>query len=262
MCNAVAISATYSTTAAGGNVSQSVKRAAGILESIAAQPKTVAQLAEEFGLHRTTMFRELQTLEEVGYVRRRVDGRYGLSLHLVALAQTALEEVDLRQAAFAQVRRLHKTVGDTIHVAALVDDQIVYVDKAEDSSGVRMYSRIGSAVRPQCSALGKAILAGLSVPARDAVLAGTQWKKYTDTTITSRAAFDAELAVVARQGWAADDGEFEDFINCVAVPIRTSAGTIGALSLTALRQVHNLEQVKTHLPLMQAAAERIARELG
>ena len=43
-------------------MSQSVKRAADILDVIAARPSTVAQLAEAFGIHRSTMFRELQTL--------------------------------------------------------------------------------------------------------------------------------------------------------------------------------------------------------
>ena len=243
-------------------MSQSVKRAAGILESIGAEPKTVAQLAAEFDLHRSTMFRELQTLEQVGYARRRADGTYAIALRLVALAQSALEDLDLRQAAFGPVRRLHKAVGDTLHVAALVDDSIVYVDKAEDANGVRMYSRIGSPVRAYCSALGKAILAALDAPARDAVLAGTQWKKYTPATITSRRALDAELAVVAQRGWAIDDGEFEDFVNCVAVPIRTPAGVVGALSLTAIRQVHDLDQITAHVPLMQRTAEQIARSLG
>lgn len=47
-------------------MSQSVKRVARIIDSIAAQPKTVAQLAEEFELRRSTMFWELKTLEDVG----------------------------------------------------------------------------------------------------------------------------------------------------------------------------------------------------
>jgi len=243
-------------------VSQSVKRAARILESIAAQPKTVAQLADEFGLHRSTMFRELQSLEEVGYARRRGDGSYALSLSIAALAQSALEQVDLRQAAFPHVRRLHKAVGDTVHLAALVDDAIVYVDKVEDANGVRMYSRIGSPVRPHCSALGKAVLADLDAATRDAVLLGAEWKRFTDKTLASRAALDAELAVVGRRGWASDDGEFEDFVNCVAVPIRTPAGVVGALSLTAIRQVHTLAEISAHLPLMQRTAAQIARELG
>jgi DNA-binding IclR family transcriptional regulator len=243
-------------------MSQSVKRAARIIDSIAAQPKTVAQLAEEFELHRSTMFRELQTLEEVGYVRRRKDGTYALAFHLVSLAQASLENLDLRQASNAHVRRLHQLVGNTVHVAALMDDAIIYVDKVEDASGVRMYSRIGSPVRPHCSAVGKAILADLDTARRDAVLDGATWKKYTDTTITTRKALDAELDTVTEQGWAVDNGEFEDFVNCVAVPIRSSAGMVGALSLTAIRMKHDLEQIKLRIPLLQRTAAQIARELG
>lgn len=243
-------------------MSQSVKRAAQIIDSIAAQPKTVAQLAEEFGLHRSTMFRELQVLEEVGYARRRRDGTYALAFHLISLAQASLENLDLRHAAYDHVRRLHKTVGNTVHVAALMDHAIIYVDKVEDASGVRMYSRIGSPAAPNCSGVGKAILAGLDTAGRDAVLADAEWKRHTARTITDRAALDAELETTAQRGWAVDDGEFEDFVNCVAVPIRTTAGVVGALSLTAIRMVHDLSQIVPRVPLLQRTAEQIARELG
>ncbi len=243
-------------------MSQSVKRAARIIDSIAAHPKSVGQLAEEFELHRSTMFRELKTLEEVGYARRRQDGTYVLAFHLVSLAQASLENLDLRQASYNHVRRLHQLVGNTVHVAALVDDAIIYIDKVEDVSGVRMYSRIGATVRPYCSAAGKAILADLDTARRDSVLAGATWKKYTNTTITTRKALNAELDAVAEQRWAVDDGEFEDFVNCVAVPIRSSVGVVGALSLTAIRMKHDLYQIKRHIPLLQNTAAQIAHELG
>src|SRR6185437_1368626 len=132
--------------ARGDGMSQSVKRAAGILDSIAAQPKSVAQLAEEFGLHRSTMFRELQTLEEVGFARRRKDGTYAPAFRLAVLGAASLESLDLREAAYTAVRRLHRVVGNTVHVAALVEDEIVYVDKVEDAGRVRLYSRVGSPV--------------------------------------------------------------------------------------------------------------------
>ncbi len=243
-------------------MSQSVKRGARILGSIAAEPKPVAALAEEFGIHRSTMFRELQALEEVGFARRLADGRFVPGLQLVALGSAALENLDLHDAAFGHVRRLHRLVGNTVHVGALVGTEIVYVDKVEDAAGVRMNSRVGLAVRPQCSGLSKAILAGLSQARRDAVLADCDWRRYTDRTITTRAALDAELALVVRRGWAADDGECEDFINCVAVPIASSAGVVGALSLTALRVVADLAQLERRVPLLREAAAEISRELG
>lgn len=241
-------------------MSESVRRAAGILDSLATRPKTVVQLAADFGLHRSTMFREMRTLEEVGYVRRRIDGTYALSFHVVALAQSVLENLDLRQAAHDVARRLHQVVGNTVHVAALVDDAIIYVDKVEDSGGVRMYSRIGSPVRPHCSALGKVVLAGLDPARRDAVLAGTRWRRYTQTTLGSRTALDEQLLAVADRGWAVDDGEFESFVNCVAVPITSTTGVVGALSLTAIRAVQDLSQLTARIPLMQRAAAQIGRE--
>jgi len=243
-------------------MSQSVIRAARIIDAIAADPRTVAELAEAFGLHRSTMFRELQGLEEVGWVRRLGSGRYTLGTRLAALSKEALDSLDLREVGAEHVRRLQRRTGNTVHLAALMDRSIVYVDKAEDESGVRMYSRIGKAVIPYCSAVGKAILANLDVGGRDAVLAGVTWQRYTDHTITTRDALDRELALVAARGWAVDDREFEPYVNCIAVPIRSPLGVVGAISVTAVRMVADLDRLRTHLPALRETAELISRELG
>lgn len=243
-------------------MSQSVTRAARIIDAIAADPRTVAELAEAFGVHRSTMFRELQALEEVGWVRRRGSGRYTLGTRLAALSKEALDSLDLREAGAEHVRRLQRRTGNTVHLAALMDRSIVYVDKAEDESGVRMYSRIGRAVIPYCSAVGKAILAGLDTAGRDAVLDGVTWERHTEHTITTRERLDRELALVAARGWATDDREFEAYVNCIAVPIRTQLGVVGAISVTAIRMVADLDRLKTHLPALRETAELISREIG
>ena len=243
-------------------MSQSVTRAARIIDAIAADPRTVAELAESFGLHRSTMFRELQSLEEVGWVRRRGSGRYALGTRLAALSRQALDSLDLRDAGAEHVRRLHRRTGNTVHLAALMDRSIVYVDKAEDEAGVRMYSRVGKAVIPYSSAVGKAILATLVAAGRDAVLGGMAWERHTEHTITTREQLDRELAVVAERGWAVDDREFEPFVNCIAVPIRSSLGVVGAISVSAVRMVADLERLQTFLPALHEAADAIADEIG
>ncbi|QAY74735.1 IclR family transcriptional regulator [Agromyces protaetiae] len=243
-------------------MSQSVERAARIVDRVAAAPPTVSELAEEFGLHRSTMFRELQSLEQVGWVRRRPTGRYALGTRLAALAKEALDSLDLRDVGGEHVRRLHRRTGNTVHLAALMDRSIVYVDKAEDESGGRMYSRIGKAVIPHCSAVGKAILADLDRGSRDAILADATWERFTDTTITTRERFDRELAIVKARGYATDDREFEPFVNCLAVPIASSVGVVGAISVTAIRMVADLHALRSLLPSMREAAQAISRELG
>jgi DNA-binding IclR family transcriptional regulator len=242
-------------------MSQSVTRAARIIDAIAADPRTVAELAVSFGLHRSTMFRELQALEEVGWVRRRGNGRYSLGPRLAALSREALDSLDLRAVGAEHVRRLQRRTGNTVHLAALMDRSIVYVDKAEDESGVRMYSRIGKAVIPYCSAVGKAILAGLDVAGRDAVLGDATWERHTEHTITTRAQLDRELALVGARGFAVDDREFEPYINCIAVPIASPYGVVGAVSVTAIRVVADLDALQTHLPALRETADLISREL-
>ncbi|MBG0741510.1 IclR family transcriptional regulator [Paeniglutamicibacter antarcticus] len=243
-------------------MSQSVRRAARIIDAIAQEPRSVNELAASFDLHRSTMFRELADLAEVGYVRRGRDGKYSLGLHLVSLSKLAVDNLDLREAAHVHIRALHKVVGNTIHVAALMEHSIVYVDKVEDSAGVRMYSRIGKSVEAYCTGVGKAVLAELDLTGRNAVLQGTSWKRYTPNTLSTRAALDKQLAEIEKRHWAVDDGEHEGFVNCIAVPILDSHSVAGALSVTAIRMVADLERLKEHLPLIQKTASLISAELG
>ncbi len=64
-------------------------RIAEIIERITERPMSVAELAEGFDVHRSSMFRQLRSLEEVGYVRRRDDGRFVVGAKLIALAPCA-----------------------------------------------------------------------------------------------------------------------------------------------------------------------------
>ena len=85
---------------------------------------------------------------------------------------------------------------------------------------------------------------------------------------TSRAkarwtALGTELAAVPAGGRAPDDGEEEDSVNRVAVPIIGSTGRPrGASSVSAIRAVQDVEAPRGHLGLLRAAAAVIARRLG
>lgn len=244
-------------------MSQTIKRATEILEQLSEAPRTLAELAEVFGQHRSTVFRQLQTLEEAGFALHRTDGTYSIGPRLIAIGQGALEDFNLRTVAHDDLRELQREVGCTVHLAQLVENSVVYVDKVEDSNGIRMYSRIGKTVLPHRTGVGKAILSQLPESRRDDVLAGAEWTSYTATTLRTREELDAQLEEIARDGWAVDDGEFEDFMNCIAVPVRDSSGSIiGALSISSIRVVKDLEALRGYLPLLLATAARISERLG
>jgi len=236
-------------------------RIAEIIERIAEQPMSVAELAEDFAVHRSSMFRQLKSLEQVGYVRRRDDTRYVVGAKLIALARLSFDDVDLRRAGYHHVRRLHTKIGHTIQLVALIGDSLIYVDKVESASGVGMYSRIGREAPPYCSGVGKVILAALDSYRRDAILDSTPWKQFTPNTFTTRAQLDVALELATARGWAVDDRELDMMINCLAVPIASHPGVVGAVSVTAVSSVEDIEALMKYLPLLQDTAHAIEEEL-
>ena len=109
----------------------------------------------------------------------------------------------------------------------------------------------------------RAILSLLSAPRRDVVLTGVDWAKRTGTTITTREALDEELAQIAARGWGVDDGEFEDFTNCIAAPVSNATGTIvGAISITSIRVVNDLEALQVHTQDLVETARRVSTQLS
>lgn len=244
-------------------MSQAVQRATEILEFLGEGPRSLSETAKRFNVHRSTVLRQLQTLEEAGFVLRRGNGQYSIGPTMIAIAQQALDSLDMRAVAHDEIRRLHARTGQTIHLAQLVESTVMYVDKVEGQDSVRMYSRIGKTVLPHVTGVGKAILSQLPPSRRDSILAGVEWKAFTPNTLATREALDEQLAVIKDRGWAIDDGEFEDFVNCIAVPITNSSGSaVGAISLTAIKAVATVEDLMVHLEDIRSTAQTISRHLG
>ncbi len=244
-------------------MSQSVDRAAVILDACARGPRRLSDLAHELDVHRSTALRLLQTMERHRLVRRLDDLTWAIGFGLIGMALECLDRMDLRTAARPRLERLAREAGHTIHLAELAGTDIVYVDKVEGHGAVRMASRIGAPVPVHTAGVAKAILAGLAPERRDAILATTTFEKFTASTITGPGDFAAELARVRKQGYAVDDGEYESFLACIAVPVRDHAGAVHAgVSITALCAIEPLERLRRHLPLLWELASEISQNLG
>ena len=244
-------------------MSQSVDRAVTILMACASSPRRLGELADELRVHKSTVLRLLQTLEERYFVRRTADGTWALGFGFTDVALTALEGIDVRTAAHPWLLRIVRELGHTLHLAELSGAEVVYVDKVEGHGAVRMMSRIGAAAQLHTAGVAKVVIAFAPTELRETAIAAASYHKFTPTTITTPAALTRELDDIRAHGWAVDDGEFEEYINCIAVPIRNHTGAVVAgLSLTALRAIEPLDKLKLHIPRLADAATQISRELG
>ncbi|WP_338699119.1 IclR family transcriptional regulator [Streptomyces sp. Q6] len=245
-------------------MSQTVRRAIDILEFVARKPRTQTEVGEHLGVHRSTALRILESLTDGGLARRLPDGRYAVGHRLAGLAQLALEQFGLKDIAQERLRALGERCGHTVHLAALEGGQILYVDKIDPVDGVRLYAQIGRPVRPHTAAVAKAILAHIPRAQAAELLATCDFKAYTATTITSPDRFGTVLDETRARGFAVDDGEYEDYVNCLAVPVRDSGGdVVAAVSVTALKARADLAALEADvLPDLLSTAATISKELG
>ncbi|MEU3463731.1 IclR family transcriptional regulator [Streptomyces sp. NPDC006733] len=242
-------------------MSQTVDRALRILPLLAEGPANLEQVATRLDVHKSTALRLLRTLHEHGMVYRQEDQRYRLGARLFALAQQAMETLDVREIAHPHLLALNEKIGHTVHLAVYEEGEVVYIDKVESRYPVRMYSRIGKPVAITVAAVAKLLLSDLPEAERRSIAERLEYPKYTARSTPDAAAFLTELLRVREQGWATDLGGHEESINCVGAPIRGADGRIAAaMSVSAPNVVVTADELLKLRPLILRTAEAISRE--
>ena len=244
-------------------MSQSLDRALILLGDLAEGPRTLDQLAESIDVHKSTVLRLLRTLESHRFVQRDDVRHYRLGTALFDLAHRSLEDRDVRRSAEPALRELNERTGHTVHLASYEAGEVVYIDKFESRHQVRMYSRIGKRAPLHCTAVAKVLVAALPRPRREAVAREIPYPKLTENTIVTPEAYLAELDTVLGRGWALDNSEHEDFIHCVAAPIRGTGGDVlAAVSLSVPAVLADLDGLLALVPDLLHTAQRASTDCG
>jgi DNA-binding IclR family transcriptional regulator len=242
-------------------VSQSLARALQILVSLGEGDRSLDQLATELDVHKTTVLRLLRTMEVERFVRRDEAHRYRLGSRLFSLADAAREQHVVRAVAAPYLRQLNQRTGQTVHLAAYENGQVIYIDKLDSVQSVRMYSQIGVPAALHCTAVGKVLLAAQPKRQREGLLTTIEYHRFTPNTISGPDELRDELDLVRSQGWAHDRAEHESFINCIGAPITERSGrVVGAVSVSVPDVLLNYEQVLELLPDLLATTAAIGAD--
>lgn len=224
----------------------------------------ITDLSVRLAMPKATVYRFLQTMKGLGYVRQESDSeRYGLAMRMFELGTKALPSPELVDMAKHPMQMLADATGETVHLGTLIDSEIIYVHKVDSRHMLGMYSRIGRRAPLHCTAIGKVLMAWEHPERRDVVLDGAEFQRFRAKTITERSAYLAELEQVRSQGYAEDREEFDDHIRCLGVPIfdRLSQPIAGmSVSFPTFR----FDEAKAPevIRMLQAAGREISEKLG
>jgi IclR family transcriptional regulator, KDG regulon repressor len=252
------------------NLVQSIERVASILELVGqnSQGMGIRDLSSILKLPKGTVHRLLSSLAYMGYIRQDPDSKnYFLGLKLLELGNMVTNQLDLIRIAKPVLRRLAEDSGETVHMAILEQNEIVYIDKIESQmnvGGLKMSSRVGSRTPANSCAVGKVLLAYSSTDNINRLIQQKGLSRRTQNSITDPALFREHLTLVRKQEYAIDDEENEPGIRCVAAPIFGDKGSaVSAISVSgpAFRVTMELIRETLRKEVMGAASE-ISQLLG
>jgi IclR family pca regulon transcriptional regulator len=224
---------------------------------------TIAQLSHKTGIPRAAVRRCLYTLERLGYVAS-ADGRnFALRPKLLGLGHAYLSSTPLVVTAQPFLDQVSDAVDESCSLAILDGDDILYLARSVTSRIISVSLNVGSRLPAYCTSIGLVLLAHLPPAELNAYLARVELKRYTDRTITSRAALLEALEEVRSQDYAVADNMMEIGVRSIAVPVRDAVGTVVAgMNVIIQSGRGTLREMKAlYLPHLQAAARDLAAQL-
>jgi len=247
------------------SVSTTVIKAITILDILALNADTGVSLTELctlIAIPKSTTYRYLVTLQELGLTERKSNDHYYLGTRIIELAGAYLRKSDLRNDSQAALDELAEITAETVHLAVPSGTEVIYISKIESKHILRMFSHIGARLPMHCTALGKAILAFSDRNTLQLVINKAMISR-TPHSIVSTQALENELAMIRSQGYAIDNEENELGIRCVGAPIFDYTGKpIGAISVSAPIDRMDEERCNFLGPLVHQAAQMVSRRKG
>ena len=189
----------------------------------------LSDISKELGIPKTTVNDLLISLCGVGLLHKTNEARYRLGWRVAALNRVLMEGSEMRTEALRIMEQLVRTFGETVHLAALERDQVVYLAKQEGTkSGQVKLTAVGTQLPPHASSLGKVLMCELPWEQVEALVSARGLSVFTPNTITTLDELKSELATTRSRGYGYDIEEAAEDLCCVGAPIRNYMGEIVA----------------------------------
>ena len=198
-------------------------------------PAPLGEIARILKLPKSSCLALLQTLEGSGYLYQLRGGHYYPTTRWLANATQISSRDQVLRRVRPVLEALRDETGETILFAKRVGTQALYLDIVESRQITRYTAEVGQTKPLHCSASGHALLGGMAVAAREALIRRLALPKLTDHTVVDPAALSARIKASAARGWYHSLREYHPETAAVGVPVQID-GDIYAVLMAAPHQ--------------------------
>ena len=242
-----------------GSGLKSVGSALDVLECFATDGELgVSDIARRLGVAKSTAHRLLQTLASRGFVEQDAQtGQYRLGIHVYELGALTLARNELRHVALPFLRQVATATGLTVNLSVPDGPDVVFVERIENSDGVRILGHFGRRLPAHTTSSGKAIAAWN--PEADVARRRAGFPPRVSHTVRTEADWERVLDTVRKVGFAVSH---ERVLRRRLVGRRAGdlppGQAVAAVSVFGPTEVIE-PQVDRLVPVLVAASRRIAR---
>ena len=220
-------------------INRTTERSVQILQIIAKSNEGLEmdEICERLSIPRTSCYDILVTLVHLGMleVNTGVKRSYKIGLNAYRIGMSYMNNRNISEIIAPALKELSKELQKTCFFGVLEGDKIVYISKFEPENPIITTATIGTKNPIYNTSLGKAILSSMSDEEIKDILSGIELKQATRFTITDREELIKNIELVRVRGFALDERELEEHMECVGVPIfDEKKECIGAISASSL----------------------------
>ncbi|RCX16217.1 IclR family transcriptional regulator [Fontibacillus phaseoli] len=215
----------------------------------------LTEIAGEIGLHKSTVYRLLTTLEEKGFViRNSATEKYRLGLKIWELSAHLSHNDDPAILLLPQMEQLRDRLGETVSLYLRDGTDRLRIQAVQSNQAIRRVAQVGARLPLYVGASSKVLVAYEEEAVIRAVLEVADWPAAVD-----RNAYVAQLQEIRKLGYATSYEEREPGAAAVSAPIFDRTGKIAAaLSVSGPVSRLSPQTLKEFAPVLIEAA----REMG
>ena len=223
-----------------------------------------AELSRRLDLPRASVFRILQTLEQLGFVERVGDSAsYKLGIAVLRLGFEYLASMELTEHGRPIIEDLCASTGLSAHLVVRDGREVVFVAKSAARSLMFNSIQVGARLPAHATVLGRVLLADLSLDDLRQLYAGVSLQSFTPHTPTSLAALRKLVEADARRGYGVSQGGFETGISTIAAPVFDDHHKVAAaVSVTVPAQSVDPQALDGIVAQVRQAAARLTQRIS
>ena len=189
----------------------------------------VTDLASESGLPMPTVYRVVQTLTAEGYLDHLPNGDYRPGVKTLTLGTAALRSLDLVALATPKLQRLGDATGETVNLAVLREDRVLYLVRLRNSDLVTANIQVGSTLPAVTTSIGKLLLAHLDADdLRSRITNESFSTQHGPNAKVSLEELQEEFEQIRTSGWSLQDEELAYGLRSIAAPVTGGDGSVVA----------------------------------